>query len=95
MAVATVANWTFTFLVSYFFLSLVGRIGRGGTFWLYAGLGVLAVLFFWRRVPETKNRSLEEIERDLGAAPTGPARSQPARADTCGLRSAIVLPCER
>lgn len=79
MAVATVANWTFNFLVSYFFLSLVGWIGRGGTFWLYAGLGVLAVLFFWWRVPETKNRSLEEIERDLGAAPTGSARSQPAR----------------
>jgi len=69
--------------VSYFFLSLVDWIGRGGTFWLYAGLGVMAVLFFWWRVPETKNRSLEEIDLSrLGA-------------DTCGLRSAIVMPCQR
>ena len=75
MAVATVANWTFNFLVSYFFLSLVGWIGKGGTFWLYAGLGVLAVLFFWSRVPETKNRSLEEIERDLGTEPVGTGQS--------------------
>jgi hypothetical protein len=33
---------------------------------LYAGFGVLAVAYFWLRVPETKNRSLEEIEPDLG-----------------------------
>jgi sugar porter (SP) family MFS transporter len=66
MALATVANWTFNFLVSYFFLSLVGWIGKAGTFWLYAAIGVAAVLFFWWRVPETKGRSLEEIERDLG-----------------------------
>jgi sugar porter (SP) family MFS transporter len=75
MAVATVANWTFNFLVSYFFLSLVGWITRAGTFWLYAAIGVVAVLFFWWRVPETKGRSLEQIERDLGAEPVRAAGS--------------------
>jgi sugar porter (SP) family MFS transporter len=78
MAVATMANWTFNFLVSYFFLSLVGWISKAGTFWLYAGLGVAAVLFFRWRVPETKDRSLEEIERQLGAPQAGVAGSQPA-----------------
>jgi sugar porter (SP) family MFS transporter len=69
MSVCTIVNWGGNFLISYFFLDLVGDIGRPATFWLYAGFGVLAVAFFLWRVPETKGRSLEEIERDLGAYP--------------------------
>jgi MFS family permease len=69
MSVATVANWGSNFLVSYFFLSLVSGIGKAGTFWLYGGLGALAFVYFAWRVPETKDRSLEEIERDLGVEP--------------------------
>ncbi len=67
MSLSTVGNWTSNFLVSSFFLTLVGAISREGTFWLYAGFGVLALVFFLARVPETKGRSLEEIASDLGA----------------------------
>ncbi|HUA75836.1 MAG TPA: sugar porter family MFS transporter [Solirubrobacteraceae bacterium] len=67
MSVSTVGNWSANFLVSSFFLSLVSAISREGTFWLYAGFGVLSLIFFLARVPETKGRSLEEIERELGA----------------------------
>ncbi len=67
MSVCTMANWVFNFLISYFFLSLISGIGKPGTFWLYAGFGVLAIVFFAFKVPETKDRSLEEIERELGA----------------------------
>ncbi|HKN99936.1 MAG TPA: sugar porter family MFS transporter [Pseudonocardiaceae bacterium] len=69
MAVCTAANWIANFLVSYFFLQLIGAAGRPATFWIYAGLGVLAVVFFAVRVPETKDRSLEQIEHDIGAHP--------------------------
>ncbi len=69
MAVATVANWVSNFLVSYFFLQLTGGIGKAGTFWLYAGLGVLAFGFFAAKLPETKDRSLEDIQRELGSEP--------------------------
>jgi sugar porter (SP) family MFS transporter len=65
MAVATVCNWGFNFLVSYYFLTLTQMIGKAWTFWLYTGLGVCAVIFFALKVPETKNRSLEEIEHDI------------------------------
>ena len=43
------------------------RAGRASaaTFWLYAVIGVVAVAFFFRRVPETSGRSLEQIRRDL------------------------------
>lgn len=67
MALCTVANWSFNFAISFTFLSLVEALGRGGAFWLYAGIAVLAFLFFFTQVPETKDQSLEEIERDLGA----------------------------
>jgi sugar porter (SP) family MFS transporter len=69
MSVCTIVNWGVNFLISYFFLTLVADIGRPGTFWVYTGFGVLAVIFFAARVPETSGRSLEEIERDLGATP--------------------------
>ena len=65
MAACTVANWTFNFIISFTFLTLTSTIGKAATFWIYAGIGVIAVVFFVRRVPETMGRSLEEIQRDV------------------------------
>jgi hypothetical protein len=67
MAVCTMFNWGFNFLISYTFLTLTDVITKSGTFWLYAGFGVLALVFFATLVPETKGRSLEEIQEDLGS----------------------------
>lgn len=65
MSITTVANWLANFLVSATFLSLIGAIGQVGTFVLYAALAVVAVATFARMVPETKERSLEDIQEDL------------------------------
>ena len=65
MAACTVANWTFNFIISFTFLTLTSTIGKAATFWIYAGIGVIAIVFFVRRVPETMGRSLEEIQRDV------------------------------
>ena len=65
MSASTVVNWMSNFLISATFLSLVGAITRTGTFALYTLLGVIAVIFFAWRVPETKGRSLEDIQRSL------------------------------
>lgn len=69
MAVATFFNWAFNFAVSFTFLTLINVVTRSGAFWFYAFLGICALLFFWFLIPETKDRSLEEIERDLGVPP--------------------------
>ena len=37
-------------------------IGQAGTFWLFAGFSVIAFVWITARVPETKGRTLEEIE---------------------------------
>jgi sugar porter (SP) family MFS transporter len=67
MAVCTMFNWGFNFLISYTFLSLTDWITKSGTFWLYAGFGICALVFFSTMVPETKGRTLEEIQDDLGS----------------------------
>ncbi len=66
MSIATIFNWGANFLVSYYFLQEADLIGRGPTFWIYAAIGVLAIIFFRAKVPETKNRSLEQIEHEIG-----------------------------
>jgi len=48
--------------VSEFFLTLVGAIGESATFWLFAFFCVVGGIWIYRRVPETKGRSLEQIE---------------------------------
>ena len=67
MAVCTMFNWGFNFLISYTFLTLTDVLTKQGAFWLYAFFGVCAVVFFVTVVPETKDRSLEEIQSDLGS----------------------------
>jgi sugar porter (SP) family MFS transporter len=62
VAVATAANWFAAWLVAQFFLSLVDLITEAGTFWLFAGFCVITYLFVQRFVPETKGKSLEEVE---------------------------------
>jgi sugar porter (SP) family MFS transporter len=62
MSVATVCLWCGTLLVTLTFLSLVKRFTAPGAFVLYAIISIAALLFVWKAVPETKGRTLEEIE---------------------------------
>lgn len=62
---AAASNWAANLLVSLTFLSLVQALGPTRTFWLYALFGVAAWIFSYYLVPETKGRSLEEIEHTM------------------------------
>ncbi len=57
------SNWIFNLVVSITFLSLVQAIGPSWTFWLYGVLSIAAFVFSYYMVPETKGRTLEEIEQ--------------------------------
>ena len=65
MSLATVSNWGFNLLVTLTFLNLVTLFGQSGVFLLYAVLTAVAFVFVLKLVPETKGRSLEQIEADL------------------------------
>ncbi|GAB3555894.1 sugar porter family MFS transporter [Spelaeicoccus albus] len=65
MSVTLFSNWGMNFVVSLTFLTLLQALGTAGTFWLYAALCAVLVIFTLKFIPETRGRSLEEIERDF------------------------------
>jgi len=64
-AVAVTALWTACFILTYTFPILNATLGSSGTFWLYAGICVAGVIFVFFQLPETKGKSLEQIEREF------------------------------
>ena len=66
VAVATAANWFAAWVVSQFFLTLVGLITSTGVFWLFASFCLVTFVFVRRMVPETKGKSLEQIQSMWG-----------------------------
>ncbi|NGX62955.1 MAG: putative metabolite transport protein CsbC [Candidatus Anoxychlamydiales bacterium] len=62
MGIAIFANWTCNYIVSLTFLTLVDFLGKSGTFWLYAAIGLLALWFVIKKIPETKGKELKEIQ---------------------------------
>jgi len=65
MAVAVAALWLACFILTYTFPILKEKLGPDGTFWLYAAICALGLLFIWEKLPETKGRTLEQIESEL------------------------------
>lgn len=63
VAVATAANWGAAWLVAQFFLTLTDRIGEVGTFYLFAGMCVVSFVFVWFLLPETKGKTLHQIQQ--------------------------------
>jgi len=62
MSAVTVTNWAMNLIVAVTFLSLVSFLGHALTFWLYGVIAIGAWIFFYKFVPETKGKSLEQIE---------------------------------
>jgi MFS family permease len=62
MAVATASLWAACFVLTYTFPLLNVRLGTAGTFWLYAGVCLAGFVGVKLWLPETKGKTLEEIE---------------------------------
>ncbi len=62
MALSTFALWSASFVLTYTFPLLNSSFGSYGTFWLYGFICILGFLFIKRNLPETKGKTLEEIE---------------------------------
>ncbi len=65
MAVAVSALWIACFILTYTFPLLNRALGPAWTFWLYAAICAAGFVFIFLRVPETKGKTLEAIERRL------------------------------
>lgn len=65
MATCTFALWVGCCTLTFSFPSMNAALGSSGTFWIYAAICLAASVFLYRRCPETKGKSLEELERIL------------------------------
>ncbi len=71
---ATAVNWGAAFLITQFFLTIVDAIGEATTFFVMAGLCVISYVWIHRNVPETRGRTLEEIQDLWNPSKTPPPR---------------------
>lgn len=65
MAVCTFALWVGCCTLTFSFPSMNAALGSSGTFWIYSSICLCAFIFLWRRCPETKGKTLEQLEKEL------------------------------
>ena len=61
VAVAVAAQWAANYFISSTYPAMM-EFSSGGTYWFYGTMSVLSLIFVWKMVPETKNKTLEEME---------------------------------
>jgi SP family xylose:H+ symportor-like MFS transporter len=65
VSISVSALWLASFLLTFTFPVLNHWLGMAGTFWIYGAICMAGFLFVLARVPETKGKTLEQIEGDL------------------------------
>jgi SP family arabinose:H+ symporter-like MFS transporter len=63
MSIVTFSNWGTNFITAFLFPWYVAQIGMNMGFFTFAATTLIATIFFFKFVPETKGKSLEEIEK--------------------------------
>ena len=67
MATCTFALWVGCCTLTFFFPPMNATLGTYGSFWVYAAICICTFIFLFRRCPETKGKSLEQLEKELTA----------------------------
>lgn len=67
VATATFVLWIGSFTLTLSFPMLNAVLGTSGTFWIYTAICVAALIYLLRALPETKGKTLEQLERELCA----------------------------
>lgn len=80
-SIATILNWGTNLMVSLTFLDMLSTFGTSWTFIFYSVICVLAVIFIYKYVPETKNRTLEQISAELSTRK--PRKILPKKLNCC------------
>ena len=65
MATCTFALWVGCCTLTFSFPSMNAALGSSGSFWIYSAICLCAFLFLFHRCPETKGKSLEDLEKEL------------------------------
>ncbi len=62
MSIGSLSHWGFNAIIAFTFLRLVNGLGIAGTFWIYSAVCIVGLCWGYYYIPETKGKSLEEIE---------------------------------
>ena len=65
MATCTFALWVGCCTLTFSFPSMNATLGSSGTFWIYSAICICAFVFLFKSCPETKGKSLEDLEKEL------------------------------
>jgi SP family sugar porter-like MFS transporter len=66
ISIGALAHWIGNFTLTYSFPAIKENLGWANNFWLYGGICAAGFVIIWLVLPETKGKSLEEIEKELG-----------------------------
>lgn len=69
-AVCVLTNWSMTFLITKTFQDMLNGLGNPGTFWMFASACAVSIIFTIAFIPETKGKTLEQIEAGFRGTPT-------------------------
>ena len=62
MSIGSLAHWGFNAVIAFTFLKLINAVGIASTFWIYSLVCVLGLIWGYFNIPETKGKSVEQIE---------------------------------
>ncbi len=63
MSIGSLSHWGFNAIIAFTFLKLVNSIGVSYTFWFYSFICLVGLIWGYYYIPETKGKSLEDIEK--------------------------------
>ena len=72
-SLSCVLNWILAFIVTKFYSDLVSAFSIQATFWIFAVLSAIGTVFVFFIVPETKGKTVDEIQRELGGSASAPS----------------------
>ncbi len=65
ISIGALAHWVGNFTLTYFFPTIKENLGWANNFWLYGGICAVGFLIIWKVLPETKGKSLEQLDQEL------------------------------
>ena len=65
ISIGALAHWIGNFTLTYFFPAIKENLGWANNFWLYGAICAFGFLVLWKVLPETKGKSLEQLDREL------------------------------
>ena len=75
MGIAVFCQWISNMLVTFLFPVLLKAV-EGHVFFIFAAINVICFVFEWKYLPETRGKSLEELERELASGKDGKAPAE-------------------